>query len=159
MRGIDNVVTEKEELIERQDRTRSGITQHLIDMGVQPDAAERAVKDQVKFGRAPNGTLLIKRGPWEASAVSFQRECAQHILSSIPAEQRRGFSTGEPDSAWTASERRLHAASETHSHEQLVEQAREERIARARGDVGSVDDKPLTIDELVQRKRRANPIY
>ncbi len=154
MPAIDKVVTEKEELIERQDRTRSGITQHLIDMGVQPDAAERAVKDQVKFGRAPNGSLLIKKGPWEAGAVSFQRECAQHILPSIPAEQRKGFSAAEEDSAWAASERRLNAASETHSREQLAEQAREERVARARG-----DDKPLTIEELVQRKRRANPIY
>lgn len=153
-------MTEREELNGLIERSKAGIAQHLINMGVQPDAAQRAVEYQVKFGRAPNGSLLMKRGAWMASPVSFQRECAEHILPTIPPEQRQDFSTDDgQDQMWSAAEKRLQNASGSHSRAELLAEKNEQQIAKERGDAGDLNAKPYSIEELAIRKRQINPIY
>ncbi len=125
-------------------------------MGVKDDAAARAVSEQVEFGRAPNGTLLMKRGKWIASPVSFQRECAAHILSSLAPEDMKNFrEDDEEDDMWAAAKRRLSDANGSFSRAQLLEQKREAELARARGDV--TDAKDMSIEELILRKRQSAP--
>lgn len=119
-------MSERDELNDVIARSRSGIAEHLIEMGVKPDAAAKAVFKQVKFGRAPNGAVLMKRGAWVASAISYQKDCATHILSSIPPEDRKDFSDGdEEDEMWASAEKRLYDSNPVLSREQLLERKRE----------------------------------
>lgn len=149
-------LTEREELNGLIDRAKAGIAHHLIEKGVKPDAATRAVNEQVRFGRAKDGKLLMKRGAWLASPVSFQRECAERILPSLAPEDMKDMSNDEED-MWTAAERRLAEASGTRSRAQLLEEKREEEIENIRG--GTRSTKSLSIEELALRKRQVNPIY
>ncbi len=152
-------MSERDELNDMIARSRGGIAERLVELGVKPDAAMRAVAKQVKFGRAPNGSVLMKRGAWVASA-SYQKECAANILPSIPPEDRKDFQTGEEeDEMWAAAERRLHDSHPVLSRKQLQEGEREARIAKARGELGDANAETLSIAELAERKRAVNPIY
>ncbi len=150
-------MTEREELNGLIDRSRAGIEQHLIDMGVKDDVAARAVSEQVEFGRAPNGgALLMKRGKWIASPISYQRECAQHILSSLAPEDMKNFREDDgEDEMWAAAKRRLSEANGSFSRAQLLEQKREAEVARTLGDV--TDAKDMSIEEIMLRKRQSAP--
>jgi len=148
--------SEKDELNGLIDRSRAGIEQHLIEMGVKDDAAARAVSEQVEFGRGPSGALLMKRGKWIASPVSYQRECAQHILSSLAPEDMKNFrDDDEEDEMWAAAKRRLSEANGSFSRAQLLEQKREAELARTLGDV--TDTKDMSLEEIMLRKRQSAP--
>ncbi len=149
-------MSEQAELKGHIDRAREGIEKQLVEMGVKPDAATIAVRDQVKFGRAPNGSLLMKKGAWVAG-LGYQRECAQHILPSIPAEQRTDFREDEEDNMWAAAEKNLAGASYTYTRAELLERKREKEIEQARGNAPSVDDKTLSMEEIIARNEASAP--
>jgi len=152
-------MSEQAELKGHIDRAREGIEKQLVEMGVKPGAATIAVRDQVKFGRAPNGGLLMKKGPWVAG-LGYQRECAQHILPSIPADQRTGFrEDDEEGDMWAAAEKNLASASYTYTRAELLEQKREKEIEQARSGAASVDDKTLSMEEVIRRKQASASFY
>jgi hypothetical protein len=140
--------TEREELDETIDRAKAGIADHLIKMGVKPDAAVRAVADEVRFGRSPSNTLLMKRGNWIAAA-NFERECAQHIKAGLPPEAFTEFDVEDSeDQAWAAMERRLSEASTSYSREELREQKKQAELERILNPVA-----PAPPTEQLLRKR------
>ncbi len=152
-------MSERAELNDVIARTREGIAERLVELGVKPGAAVRAVAKQVKFGRAPNGTILMKRGAWVA-ATPYKNDCAAHILPSIPPEQRKDFSSGDAEEEmWAVAERRLYDSHPVLSREQLLEREREAVIAKARGELGDQDSETLSIAELAERKRTGTSVY